>query len=395
MHVKRLELSGFKSFAEKTVFSLTPGITVIVGPNGCGKSNIADAVRWVLGEQSARFLRGLRMDDIIFNGTAQRKPLSYAEVAVTFDNTDGTLGLDYQEITVTRRLYRSGESEYLLNRRPCRLRDIVELFMDTGVGREAYSFIGQGRVAEIIAAKPDERRQIFEEAAGIAKYKSRKREAQRRLAETAENLLRVSDIITELKTQLGPLQAQAEQAQNYLAYREKLKGLEVDVFVAETQKLRVKRDETEEKAKAVADELLQEQAALNQLEAGLSEKQLRLDEAQEAVAGERQKLQQLSTELEKLQRQLAVRAEKSSNVERQLQEAQAALQELELQEEQLTAEKNELAEKQSQLQSLLAAAEKELAAAESRLRELENSPEEQRAGAVQAELVQQQEESRR
>ncbi|NLN06294.1 MAG: chromosome segregation protein SMC [Firmicutes bacterium] len=395
MLVKRLELGGFKSFAEKTVFTLTPGITVIVGPNGCGKSNIADAFRWVLGEQSARYLRGLRMEDIIFNGTTQRKPLNYAEVSVTFDNTDGTLCLDYQEITVTRRLYRSGESEYLLNRRPCRLRDILELFMDTGVGKEAYSFIGQGRIEEIITAKPEERRQIFEEAAGIAKYKARKREAQRRLAETAENLLRVGDIITELKAQLEPLQVQAEQAQSYLAYREKLKALEVDVLVAEAKKLRARRDEAEEKAKAAADELRTGQAALNRLEAGLAEKQLRLDEAQEAAAAERQKLQQLSSELEKLQRQLAVRAEKRSNIEKQLEEAQAAMQELEVQAKQLTAEKELLGAKQSRLHSLLAVAEKELTAAEAKLRALENSPEEQRAGAVQAELAGRQEERRK
>ncbi|NLM45612.1 MAG: chromosome segregation protein SMC [Firmicutes bacterium] len=395
MHIKRLEMSGFKSFADKTVFTLTPGITVIVGPNGCGKSNIADAVRWVLGEQSARYLRGLRMDDIIFNGTTQRKPLSYAEVSVTLDNTDGALGLDYQEVTVTRRLYRSGESEYLLNRRPCRLRDILELFMDTGVGREAYSFIGQGRIEEIIAAKPEERRQIFEEAAGIAKYKARKREAQRRLAETAENLLRVGDIITELKMQLEPLQAQARQAQNYLAFREKLKALEVNVLVAEAQKLLAGRDEAEAKANAAADELRRNQAALNRLEAGLAERQLHLDEVQEAAAAERQELQQLAAELEKLQRQLAVRAEKSSNVEKQLAEAQAALQEMELQAEQLTAEKEQLGARQSRLHSLLAAAEEEMAAAEAKLRNLENSPEEQRARALQEELARQQEESRR
>jgi chromosome segregation protein len=220
MYLKRMELFGFKSFADRTEMLFEPGIAAIIGPNGCGKSNLVDAVRWALGEQSVKTLRGTRMDEIIFSGSETRKPLNLAEVAITFAGVSKYLNLDYDEITVTRSLYRSGESEYSLNKSPCRLKDITELFLDTGVGKDIYSIIGQGRVEEIISSKPEDRREIFEEAAAILKYKLRKKEAGRRLEETRENLIRVQDLVFELEIQVKPLQAQAEVTRQYRQLKE-------------------------------------------------------------------------------------------------------------------------------------------------------------------------------
>ena len=204
MKLKKLEIYGFKSFADRTEIIFNEGITGIVGPNGSGKSNIGDAVRWVLGEQSARVLRGAKMEDVIFNGTAKRKAASYCEVSLVFDNEDGALKSSFAEVMVTRRVYRNGESEYYLNKTACRLRDILELFRDTGIGREGYSLIGQGRIDEILSAKGEERRHVFEEAAGVMTFRVRKEEAERKLARTRENLDRVGDIIEELENRLGP-----------------------------------------------------------------------------------------------------------------------------------------------------------------------------------------------
>ena len=216
MRLKKLELYGFKSFAERTEIVFKEGITAIVGPNGSGKSNIADAVRWVLGEQSAKILRGASMQDVIFGGTQRRKPLSYCEVSLVFDNEDKSLPLDYAEIQVTRRVYRSGESEYFLNRSSCRLKDVVDLFRDTGIGKEGYSIIGQGRIDEILSRKGEDRRQVFEEAAGIVKFRARKEEADKKLARTQDNITRVDDLLEELKNRLGPLEEDAKNARVYL-----------------------------------------------------------------------------------------------------------------------------------------------------------------------------------
>ena len=386
MFVKRIDLHGFKSFADKTTFTLTPGITVIVGPNGCGKSNIADAVRWVLGEQSARYLRGTRMDDVIFNGTAQRKPLSFAEVSVTFDHTDGVLGLEYQEITVTRRIYRNGESEYLLNSRPCRLKDILELFTDTGIGKEAYSIIGQGRVDEIINAKPEERRYIFEEAAGIIKYKNRKREAQRRLAETAENLLRLGDVIAELSAQVEPLARQAQLAQEYLDCREELKSYEVDVLVSDALELRRKWFELDTAAKKTADEIVQQQTVATQKEAKLAQKQLDLDARQSQVTEKQRQLQQLATEQERLLGQIALKQEKIQSAEQQLAQGQVNYRELKTEESALAGEKKQITENIRRVQEQIRAAEIRLEELKQDLAELEASPESIQEKTLQKEL---------
>lgn len=237
MYLKRLEIIGFKSFADRTEFEFVPGVTAVVGPNGSGKSNVSDAIRWVLGEQSAKTLRGAKMEDIIFSGSDSRKPVNYCEVSLTLDNSDCQLHMDYTEVTVTRRVYRSGESDYFINRNNCRLRDIIELFMDTGVGKEAYSVIGQGRIDEILSTRSEDRRVLFEEAAGIVKYKSRKKEAVKKLDETEHNLIRIEDIISEVEEQIEPLGEQAEKAQKYLALKEELKEKEIGLFVAQFDRL--------------------------------------------------------------------------------------------------------------------------------------------------------------
>ena len=247
MYLKNIEVQGFKSFANKINFQFHNGITGIVGPNGSGKSNVADAVRWVLGEQRVKQLRGASMQDVIFSGTENRKPLSYAVVAITLDNSDHQLAIDFDEVTVTRRLYRSGESEYLINGAPCRLKDVNELFYDTGIGKEGYSIIGQGQIDRILSGKPEERRELFDEAAGIVKFKRRKAAAQAKLENEKQNLVRVNDILAELEKQVGPLERQAEVARTYLRKKEELKTLDVNVFLLENNRLREQLASAEEK----------------------------------------------------------------------------------------------------------------------------------------------------
>ena len=237
MYLKSIELYGFKSFAHKMKFEFHNGITGIVGPNGSGKSNVADAVRWVLGEQSAKQLRGASMQDIIFAGTESRKPLSYAYVALTMDNSDHVLPVDYEEVTIARRVYRSGESEYLLNGTPCRLKDVAELFYDTGIGKEGYSIIGQGQIEKILSGKPEDRRELFDEAVGIVKFKKRKAASVKKLESERENLVRVNDILSEQERRIGPLEKQSEDAKQYLKYKEELKRIDVNSFMLEIDRL--------------------------------------------------------------------------------------------------------------------------------------------------------------
>lgn len=244
MYLKSIEIHGFKSFANKIVLDFHNGITGIVGPNGSGKSNVSDAVRWVLGEQSAKQLRGSSMQDVIFSGTENRKPLSYAYVAITMDNSDHVLDIDFEEVTVARRVYRSGESEYLLNGSPCRLKDVNELFYDTGIGKEGYSIIGQGQIERILNGRPEERRELFDEAAGIVKYKRRKATAQKKLEAERENLVRIHDILSELERQAGPLEKQSEKAKIFLKKREELKENDIGLFLLETERIDAQMKET-------------------------------------------------------------------------------------------------------------------------------------------------------
>ena len=255
MYLKSIEIHGFKSFANKLVFQFHNGITGIVGPNGSGKSNVADAVRWVLGEQRIKQLRGASMQDVIFSGTELRKPLGYAYVAITLDNSDHQLATSYDEVTVARRIYRSGESEYLLNGSPCRLKDVNELFYDTGIGKEGYSIIGQGQIDKILSGKPEERRELFDEAAGLVKFKKRKVAAQKKLEDEKQNLVRVKDILSELEKQIGPLEKQSETAKIYLKKREELKTLDVNMFLLENNRLQEQLQSAQEKYDIASEDL--------------------------------------------------------------------------------------------------------------------------------------------
>lgn len=266
MYLKRLDMYGFKSFMDKLSVSFDYAITAIVGPNGSGKSNITDAIRWVLGEQSVKSLRGSKMEDVIFAGTAKHKPVSFAEVSLTLDNSSGLFSSPYSEITVTRRVYRSGEGEYFINKAPCRLRDIHELFMDTGLGRDGYSIISQGQIDSVLSQKSEDRRQIFEEAAGISRYKYKKLEAVRKLTGTEENLLRVRDIKDELSARLGPLETQAKKARTYLDLYEKLKVLEINLSMLDIEKLQKTKEETSVLFEALEKELHDAEADLSALQ---------------------------------------------------------------------------------------------------------------------------------
>ena len=246
MYLKSLELQGFKSFPDKTLIRFGDDITAIVGPNGSGKSNISDAILWVLGEQSSKSLRGAKMEDVIFGGTQKRGAVGFAEATLTLDNTDRALAYDADEVMVTRRYYRSGDGEYYINKQSARLRDINELFMDTGLGKEGYSNIGQGRIDEILSLKSGDRREIFEEAAGISKYRHRKEETEKKLEHTEDNLLRIGDKVSELELQLEPLKAQSEKAKKYLELKEELKGVEVAVWLDTLEKLSAQAKKAEE-----------------------------------------------------------------------------------------------------------------------------------------------------
>ena len=312
VRLKQIDLFGFKSFADKVSLVPADGVTAIVGPNGSGKSNIADAVRWVLGEQSARVLRGAKMEDVIFNGSEKRRPLSYCEVSLTFDNEDHFLPLPHEEVCVSRRYNRNGESEYLINQSPCRMRDIVQLFYDTGVGREGYSIIGQGKIEEILSNKGEERRAALEEAAGVMKYKMRREEAQRKLKNVNNDVLRVDDIIGEIETNLEPLARQSEQARVFLALREELKTLETDLFVVQYEKNRDRvaqireNDETmrqTEAQRAEREQRIREQEALVQDKMQLTEQLL--DKAREKAREQAAAEQRVQGEANLLEQRLS------------------------------------------------------------------------------------------
>ena len=266
MYLKALEIQGFKSFPDKTVLNFGEDITAIVGPNGSGKSNISDAIRWVMGEQSAKGLRGAKMEDVIFGGTEKRAQVGFAQVTLVIDNTEHIFPtMEESEVAVTRRYYRSGESEYYINRQSVRLKDVTELFMDTGMGKEGYSIIGQGKIDEILSAKSGERREIFEEAAGIAKFRHRKEDAERKLERTEENLVRINDKISELELQVDPLRDQAEKAKKYLILRDELRLLEISLWLENLDALKAGRRKLEADFHAAEAERDQARAALDAL----------------------------------------------------------------------------------------------------------------------------------
>ena len=306
MYLKSIEVQGFKSFANKIKFEFHNGITGIVGPNGSGKSNVADAVRWVLGEQSAKQLRGGNMQDVIFSGTQLRKPLGYASVAITLDNADHKLDTSYEEVTVTRRLYRSGESEYLMNGAACRLRDIQELFYDTGIGKEGYSIIGQGQIDKILSNKPDDRRELFDEAAGIVKFKRRKATTLKKLEEEESNLTRVSDILSELTRQLGPLRRQSESARIYLKKRDELKLLDLNMFLVDRERMEKEYDRLQQTYGASSEELAETKAQFEKTKEEYDVLEKQLEELEKEIEGKREKTSENALALKQLEGQIQV-----------------------------------------------------------------------------------------
>ena len=314
MYLKRLDIQGFKSFAEKICLDFSSGITSVVGPNGSGKSNIADAIRWVLGEQSIKTLRGSKMEDVIFAGTEHRKPLGFAEVSITIDNSDMKLPIDFGEVTISRRIFRSGESEYLLNKTQCRLKDITELLLDTGLGKDGYSVIGQGRVDEILSSRSEDRRHIFEEASGIMKYKMRKLEAERKLELTKQNLDRINDIIIELESQLEPLKEQSEAARKFLDLRENLKELEVNVYLENLVKFRERLKEFEEQLIIIKNNIDAENAKLEEITGANRQKTDLLKMLGEKLDSAKQYFYNLEGSLERCNSEIKLNNEKISNL---------------------------------------------------------------------------------
>lgn len=314
MYLKRLEMQGFKSFAEKIKLDFNCGITAVVGPNGSGKSNIADAIRWVLGEQSVKTLRGSKMEDVIFAGTEHRKPLGFAEVTIVLDNSDSTLPIDYEEVAITRRVYRSGESEYLINKTNCRLKDITELLLDTGIGRDGYSVIGQGRIDEILSTRSEDRRQIFEEASGIMKYKVRKHDAEKKLELTRQNLERINDIIAELESQLEPLREQSEKARRFLDLREELKVLEVNVYLDSMKKFRDRLEVMDKQLKTVQDQINDENNKLDEITRSNKEKTDLLKSMDERLEEAKQLFYEMEGNLERCSSEIKLNQEKIANL---------------------------------------------------------------------------------
>ncbi len=320
MYLKSIEVQGFKSFANKIVFDFHNGITGIVGPNGSGKSNVADAVRWVLGEQSAKQLRGAKMEDVIFAGTQNRKPVGFAYVAITLDNSDHALPVEYDEVTVSRRVYRSGESEYKINGHSCRLRDVTEMFYDTGIGKEGYSIIGQGQIDKILSGKPDERRELFDEAAGIVKFKRRKSAAIKKLENERSNLVRVNDILSELEKQVGPLKQQSEKAKEYLNYKTDLKKYDVNAFLLETDRIRKETAELNGRLKIVDDDLEDSKSEYDNTKSEYEAAENQLNDINAQIDENSQTASALELENQKLQGEINVFTEqiKTFNANKQL-----------------------------------------------------------------------------
>ena len=376
MYLKNIEVQGFKSFAQKINFEFHNGITGIVGPNGSGKSNVGDAVRWVLGEQSAKQLRGGNMQDVIFSGTELRKPLSFASVAITLDNSDHKLPVDFEEVTVTRRLYRSGESEYRINGSSCRLKDINEMFYDTGIGKEGYSIIGQGQIDKILSGKPEERRELFDEAAGIVKFKRRKNTTLKKLEEEQQNLVRVTDILSELTKQLEPLERQSETAKIYLAKRDNLKELDINMFLLEYEHTGNLIRELEEKTRIAENQLKEAQNAhsrtkdeYERLEKILEELNERMEALREESRDRAIRKQQLSGEINVLHEQILAGEQNDSHYRSRLLAVQEDT-------EKKSADQKALEEQKADLQANLREIDRKLADEQKKMDNIQSSIEE-------------------
>ncbi len=310
MYLKKIELEGFKSFADKTVLEFMSGITTVIGPNGSGKSNIADAIRWVLGEQSMKSLRGSKTEDVIFAGTQNRKSLGFAEVSIVMDNSDQKLPIEYNEVIVTRRLYRSGESGYFINKTPCRLKDVLELFMDTGIGKDGYSIVGQGKIDEILSNKSEERRHVFEEAAGIVKYRVRKQESEKKMEQSKLNLLRINDIISEIEVNIEPTRIQSEKAKEYLKLRDELKTIEIGLFIHNIDEYKKKIEEVVNNEDIFNTQLVRENERLSNIQDLKEELKENLDKITEQI----EKVQNLSFENER--KNVQIKSDISLNIEK-------------------------------------------------------------------------------
>ena len=306
MYLKSIEIHGFKSFANKIKFEFHNGITGIVGPNGSGKSNVADAVRWVLGEQKIKQLRSSKMEDVIFAGTENRKPMGYSYVAITFDNSDHKLNLDYNEVTVSRRLFRSGESEYMINGTQVRLKDVNELFYDTGIGKEGYSIIGQGQIDKILSGKPEERRELFDEAAGIVKYKRRKNDAMKKLDDQNQNLVRVTDILTELERQVIPLEKQCEKAKKYLVLKEDLKINDVNMFLIEMEEIKNRLTQIDEKIQIASSDMQTASDEFEKIKADYTKLEQIIEEINGSIETKNASLNETILNVEKFEGQINV-----------------------------------------------------------------------------------------
>lgn len=358
MFLKRLEVVGFKSFADRIGIDFVPGVTAVVGPNGSGKSNVIDAIRWVLGEQSAKSLRGAKMEDVIFAGSASRKPLNFAEVTIVLDNEDEQFPMSFSEISVTRRVYRSGESEYLLNNQHCRLKDITDLFMDSGLGKEAFSIISQGRVDEILNSRPDDRRTIFEEAAGVLKYKLRKKKAEQKLVETDDNLNRVLDILHELDGRLEPLKIQASTAKDYLRMTEELREADIALIVHDLVKQQEELESIKKQHEQIEQQKNQQSSKIHELQTSIEQLRGQIQEIDTHLERSQEQLVEASTEVERWEGRKALMHEKRLNLEKQLNQLQQSLKDAKYQEEELLKSeqesKNQFEQKKNQIQALKA-----------------------------------------
>ena len=368
MYLKRLELQGFKSFADKTVLEFKEGITSVIGPNGSGKSNISDSIRWVLGEQSMKSLRGAKSEDIIFNGTQNRKSLGFAEASIVIDNSDGTLPIEYNEVTVTRKIYRSGESGYFINKVPCRLKDILELFMDTGIGKDGYSIIGQGKIDEILSNKSEDRRHIFEEAAGIVKYRVRKGESEKKLEQTKLNLLRINDILSEIEANLDPLRIQSEKARKFLDLREELKNIEVGLFLYNIDTYKEKLEQIVKDEDIMSSQRDDETSKLESKQHIKEELKNEIDK----ITAEIESVQNLSFEsankIEKLNTEIGIATERISNnkanderLKGEIEEVKSRIAELEEEKTQKLEKKNNIFSNKEKFENELKEKEAELA----------------------------------
>ena len=368
MYLKRLELQGFKSFADKTVLEFMPGITSVIGPNGSGKSNISDSIRWVLGEQSMKSLRGTKSLDIIFAGTQNRKSLGFAEASLIFDNSDGSLPIEYTEVTVTRKIYRSGETGYFINKVPCRLKDVLELFMDTGIGKDGYSIIGQGKIDEILSNKSEDRRHIFEEAAGIVKFRVRKQETEKKLEHTKLNLLRINDILSEIETNMEPLKIQSEKAKKFLNLREELKNIEIGLFLYNIEKYKENLNELVKDEEIYSNQYNEEEEKLEriknlkeELKSQIDEITLQIEEMSNIGFESQKEIEMLNSDINVANTRISNNIENSKRFEHEIEDLVSKITELENEIKQKQEKKNNLKQNREKFENELNEKEAELA----------------------------------